>query len=143
RFFQFRDKATYESAVAMDRADEHGFLCITANDGLDVADLDARQERGFLVKIIGHGGESGGDDAASVIAGAIDDIEGDGGAEIHDDGGRAKMTGNGDGIGEAIGSDGAGPGIINADAAQGAGRKLETIQPPAASGERADGGGRG
>ncbi len=69
---------------------------------------------------------AGRDDAADIAAALVNHIEGDGGAEIDDDGGRAADAGDGDGVGEAVGADGIGPGIIDAEAGGGFGSQDET-----------------
>lgn len=139
--FEFRDQFADEAAVAVDGADEHGFLGTLSDRRLDFPDFDAGEEGGFFVQVIGHGGEAGGDDAAGVTAAGVDDVEGDGGAEVDDDDGGAVGVSGGDGIGEAIGADGGGFGVIEADAAEGAVGEEEGAEPVVISEQVAGGAG--
>lgn len=113
--FDFADELADEAAVAVDSSDEHGGAGAFADDLAGLADLDSGEEGGFFVEIIGHGGETGGDDAADVILVAIDDIESDRGTEIDHQRWGSEVMGDGDGVSEAIGADGFGLGIGDAD----------------------------
>ena len=75
-------------------------------------------KRRFLVQIIRHRRQPRRDDAARVIAGAIDHIQRDRRAEIQHHHRRAKAVPRGHRIGQAIRTDGVRLRIINAHAAQ-------------------------
>jgi len=113
--FDFTDELADEAAVAMDSSDEHGGAGAFADNLAGFADLDSGEEGGFLVEIIGHGGETGSDDAADVIFVAIDDIESDSGTEIDHERWGSEVMSDGDGVGETIGADGFGLGIGDTD----------------------------
>ena len=129
--FQLEDQFADHAAIAMHRPDEHCLLGALADGPGDVANSDAGQEGGFLVEVIGHGRQARGDNAPRVIAGGIHDIEGDGSSEVDNDHRGAEGVFCGDSVGEAVGTDGLGFGVIEADAAQGFGGELEARQTPA------------
>ncbi len=114
-----------QSAVAMDGADLHGFPGAAADGARDIADGDAGQQSGSVMEVLGHGGQAGGDDPADVAPARIDHIEGHGRAEVDDDGGAAVMMARSQGVGEAIGADGLGVGIADAEAGDGLPGQLE------------------
>ena len=76
-----------------------------ADGGLDLADFDFRQQRGFLVQIIGHRRQPRRDDAADVIAPGIHHVKRDRRAKVHHDDRRAKMKFCRDGVGQPVGAD--------------------------------------
>ena len=121
----------------MDRADEHGLLGVFANHSGGLANFDLGQERGFFVKIIGHRGKAGRDNSTDVVPCPINDVEGDGGAEIDDECRSATDGFDGAGIREAIRPDGSWLWIIDADAAQRFGIEFQEIKFEAAEEVRA------
>lgn len=142
--FELEDQFADQAAIAVNRSDEHGLPGALADGPGDVADADAGQEGGFLVEVIGHGREARGDNASHIIGGRIYDIEGDRSAKIDDYRRGAEGVFGGDSVGEAVGTDGPGFGVIEADAAHGFGRELEARQMPTlfcrAAEERGNGG---
>ena len=104
-FPEFGNQTVNESAITMDRADEHGLARALANNALDLTNFDSGQQCGFFVQVIGHGRESGSDDSPGIIAREVDDIERHGSAEINDDRRRAKAVLHSNGISKAIGPD--------------------------------------
>ena len=109
----------------MHRADQHRFLGAFADARFDFADFDARQQRRFLVQIIRHRRQPRRDDAAGVIARAIDHIKRDRRAEIQHHHRRAKVMSRGNGIGQPVGANGVRLRIINAHADQRFRREFE------------------
>ena len=105
-----------EATVAVNGAGKHGRACGFADGGGGLGGADMREERGALEKVIGHGAEAGGDDAANVAAVRGDDVEGDSSAEIDNNGGGAIEAEDGGGVGEAICADGGGAGVFDAGA---------------------------
>lgn len=87
--------------------------------------MRTRGSRAVFVQVVGHGREARGDDATDVIAVRIHDVEGDGGAEVHGQRGCAVVVVQGDGVGEAVRSDAAGLGVVDAHAPDGAGGQLQ------------------
>ena len=105
-----------EAAVAVNGAGEHGGAGGAANGGGWLGGAYAGEERSALEEVVGHGLETGGDDAADIVAFFREDIEGDGGAEIDDDGRGAIKVADGGGIREPICADAGGARVIDADA---------------------------
>ena len=129
--FQPGDQFTDQTAIAVNRADEHGLFGVLADDLFHFPDFDLREQRGFFMEIFGHGRETGGDDAARVISRTIHHVERDRRTKVHHHRWRAVVMTHGDGVGKAIGSDGVRVRIIDADATNGFAIQLQTRQLPA------------
>ena len=106
---------TDKAAVADNGTDLHRFLGAAADGGARFLELNGGQKGGFLVEIIAERGRSGGDDATEVGSGLGNDVKSDGSAEIDDNGRAGALEDGGGGVGEAIGPDLGGVGIINGD----------------------------
>ena len=61
------------------------FSSAFADGGRYFVDFNSWQQCGLFVEVIGHGSQARRDDAANVIAFTIDNVKGNGGAEINDD----------------------------------------------------------
>jgi len=105
----------------MDGSGQHGLAGGASDDVSGFADADAWEQGGFFVEVIGHGGETGGDDSSDIGSAGGHHVKGDGGAEIDDDGRGSEVVVGGDRVGESILTDGFGLGIIESNAAQGFG----------------------
>ena len=125
---QIADQTAHQAAIPVNRSNEHGLFGIFSDHAFWIADANFWQERGFFVEVIGHRGKAGRDDPTRVVARTIDHIEGDGGAEINDEGWRAEKSFDCESVGEAVWTDGSRSRIIDADAAQGARVQFEKVE---------------
>ena len=110
------EDAADHAAITDGGTGEDGFGGGLADGVGGLAEGDLGEEGGALMEVVGHEAEAGGDDAADVVFVGGEDVEGDGGAEVDDDARGAVEVGEGDGVGEAVGADGFGFGVTNADA---------------------------
>ena len=115
----------------MHRAAQHRAARVFADDRLRLGDLDARQQRGFLVQIIGHRRQAGRDDPTGVVARRIDDVERHRRAEIDHHHRRAEPRVRRDGVGQAVRADRRRLGIVDADAGHRPRRELPSRALPA------------
>lgn len=128
-----------EAAIAIDRPGKHGLAGGAADGGGGLGGADAGEQGGALEEVIGHDFEAGSDDAADVIAGCGEDIEGYGGAEIDDDGGGTVEVADGGGVGEAVCANGVRTRIIDAGAEIETGADGEKLATPDLRGKGAEG----
>ena len=112
----FGEDFPHEATVAIDGTGEHGVACGFTDGAGRFEQCDFWQERGALVEVVGHRFESGRDDAADVFFRSAQNVEGDCGAKIYDDAGRAVERGGAGCIGEAICADAARARVFDADA---------------------------
>ena len=105
-----------EASISVDGADLHGVGGGFPDGGGWLYQLDFGKECGFSGEVSGHGAEAGGDDAAAIGGLVRDDVEGDGGAEVDDDGGCAVAVEDADGVGEAVGTDLGWEGVVDGHA---------------------------
>ena len=117
----------------MHRTAEHRAARVFADDRLRLGDLDAWQQRGFLVQIIGHRREARRNDPAGVVARRIDDIERHRRAEIDHHHRRAEPRVRRDGVGQPVRADRRRLRVVNADAGHRPRRELpcRTLPAPA------------
>src|SRR5437868_110268 len=103
--FEFRDEFADQAAIAVNSADQHRLLSISADHRFDFANRYLRQQSGFFVQILGHGRETWGDNTAHVISFSINHVKGHRCSEINHDSWSAKMMSNRDRIGQSIRAD--------------------------------------
>src|SRR5207245_8932587 len=80
---EFQQWGADQATVAMNRANKHRLLRALADGAGYFTNTYLRQQGRLLVQIIGHRGETWGDDSASVIARTIDHIESHRGSKIY------------------------------------------------------------
>ena len=123
--FQLRQQFRDQAAIAEHGTAEHRVFRVFADDRLWLGDLDARQQGGFLVQIIGHRREARRNDAAGIVLVGVDDVKRHRSAEVHHDHRATETRLRGDGVGQAVGADRAWLGIIDSDADHGPWRELQ------------------
>ena len=109
---------TDHPAVTMDRTRTHGLGGRFADGGFRFGEINLGEKSGALVQVVGHGGQPRGNHAAEIAGlrpGPSHHVEGDRGSEVDHDGGRSNPGVHGHGVGQAIGADLLGTGIVNAD----------------------------
>lgn len=105
-----------EASVADDCSDLHGVFSGLTNGAFGLGEVDLGKEGGPLMKVVAECSEAGGDDPSEIgssLAGG-DDIEGHGGAKVDHDGGVGERD-QGGGIGESVGANAGGIGVIDGD----------------------------
>ena len=105
-------------AVAVDRTRPHGLGGRFADGGFRFGEINLGEEGSALVQVVGHGGQPRGDHATEIAGlhpGPSHHVEGDCRSEVDHDGGRSNPGVHGHGIGQAIGADLFGTGIVDAD----------------------------
>jgi hypothetical protein len=102
-----------EPPVSVHGTSDHRVPGRTSHDTPWLAEFDQGKERSPVVKILGHGIETRGDDAADVVSLRREDVKCDGCSEIDDDSRHAEAGCAASGIGKSVGSDGAGRRVID------------------------------